>query len=83
MHSCIFQTDENSRTAKKIAKVPPRTAYMIIEFNPKPEYDFWLRKLNNIYSVMSEMEISSLGKDEFQEEIKKCREEMEKISKKS
>jgi hypothetical protein len=56
---------------------------MIIEFNPKPEYDFWLRKLNNIYSVMSEMEISSLGKDEFQEEIKKCREEMEKISKKS
>ena len=83
MHSCILRTDGNSRTAKKNPKVPPRTANMIIEFNPKPEYDFWLRKLNNIYSVMSEMEISSLGKDEFQEEIRKCREEMEKISKKT
>ncbi len=32
---------------------------------------------------MSEMEIDSLGRDEFQEEIRKCREEMEKISKKT
>jgi hypothetical protein len=56
---------------------------MIIQFSPESEYNFWLRKLNYIYSVMNEMEIGDLGREEFEEEILKCREEMEKISKNS
>lgn len=54
---------------------------MIIEFIPKPEVAFWLRKMNGIYSLMNRMEVDFLGKDEFENEIRKCKREIEKLLK--